>query len=247
MSQKIIVSIILPTYNEDKSILVLITRIINVFSSLKQNYQPEIIIVDDNSPDKTAYLVLKKYRLDKRIKVFIRKRVKGLGTAIGFGIKQSTGKIIIGMDADGNHTPEIIPFMLNKLKNNDLVVGSRFIKGGGGEDWQRQYASLIFNFVLKYFLGFPIWDNTSGFYAIKKKDLIRIGLDKIYYGYGDYHLRLVYLAKLCHYQLTEIPVYYQKRLGGQSKSILLKMVIIYFWEAIKLKFNFLGGNNLQSF
>jgi len=234
MKTKILVSIILPTYNETESIFILIKRIKNVFKKLNNRYIYEIIIIDDNSPDLTGYKLKERYKKDKRIKIFIRKKIRGLGTAIGYGVKKATGSIIIGMDADGNHPPEKIPPMLAKLKNYDLIVGSRFIKGGGGEDWKRQYGSLVFNFLLRI-LGFPIWDNTSGFYAISRVKLGKLGLNKIYYGYGDYHLRLVYFAKLIGYKSCEVPVFYYKRLGGESKSKLAEMLIKYFKEALKLR------------
>lgn len=227
------VSIILPTYNESKGILALIKNLKQVFRPLKNNYDPEIIIVDDDSPDLTGKIVAETYKKDSSVKVFIRKKVRSLGTAIGYGIRKAKGEVIVGMDADGNHPPEKIPLMLERLKINDLVVGSRFVKDGGMENRFRNLGSLVFNFGLKI-LGFPIWDNTSGFYAISRKKLVSLNLGKIYYGYGDYHLRLVYLAKKNNYSIKEIPVFYKKRLEGESKSRLLRMFFDYFLEALRL-------------
>lgn len=235
------ISLIVPTYNEAEIICSFLKKTLLVLKKIKKNYKSEIIIVDDNSPDKTAEVIKRDFKGFPQLKVFVRKNVRGLGTAIAYGIRKSQGKIIIGIDADGNHEIDKIPSLLKNLKKNDLVVASRFIKGGGKEsafDSIRHLGSFFLNFLLKVFLDFPIWDNTSGFYAIKKKKLEKLGLKRIYYGYGDYHLRLVYLAKIKKYKIKEIPYVYQKRLGGKSKSKLIKMFFSYLKEGIRLKKEF---------
>ncbi|MDP2946555.1 MAG: glycosyltransferase [Nanoarchaeota archaeon] len=237
MENKVLVSIILPTYNESKSIIVVIKKIKQIFKKLT-SYKLEIIIVDDNSGDKTGYLVQKEYKYDNLVKVFIRKAERGLGTAIGYGINKAQGSIIIGMDADGNHPVSILPIFLKELKTNDLVIASRFVRGGGVEeitDRIRHLGSFMFNLILKI-LGFPVWDNTSGFYGISKKKLISLKPKNIYFGYGDYHLRLVYFAKLKNFKIKEIPCVYGKRIAGESKSELFKMFFDYLKEGLRLKF-----------
>ncbi len=139
------------------------------------------------------------------------------------------------MDADFNHPPELIPKLIDNLKNNDLVIASRFIKGGGMEDRIRYIFTYIFNLFLKYILGFPTMDNMSGFYAIKKEKLNKLPLKEIYQGYGEYHLRLVWYAKKINFKIKEIPVFYQNRKYGKSKSNLIKMFFKYLYLALKLK------------
>ena len=97
--------------------------------------------------------------------------------------------------------------------------------------------------MLKYFfncflrlIGFPVFDNASGFYAIYKKYLEKLNLKSIYYGYGDYHLRLVYFARKNNFKIKEVPIKYGLRKSGQSKSKLLSMFILYLREAISLRF-----------
>ncbi|MGB9883252.1 MAG: glycosyltransferase [Microgenomates group bacterium] len=223
-------SIVIPTYNEAKNIIKLINRILSL------NEKVEIIIVDDNSPDGTAKEIIKNFYANKKIKLIVRKKKRGLGTAILEGIKVAKGKIIVGIDADFNHPPELIPKLIENVKNYEFVVASRFIKGGGMEDKFRYFFTYLFNLFLKYILGFPTMDNMSGFYAIKKEKLRLLPLNKIYYGYGEYHLRLVWYAKIFNFKIKEIPVYYKKRNYGKSKSNLLKMFFIYILNAIKLKF-----------
>lgn len=226
------ISIIIPTYNEKQNIILLLKRL----NKLKNDQ--EIIIVDDNSPDETAEEIKKNFKNNQQIKVFVRKNIKGLGSAILYGIKKSKGNIIVGMDADFNHPPELIPQLIKNLKNNDLVVASRFIKGGGMEDKVRYWFTYLFNFFLKKFLGFPTMDNMSGFYAIKRGKLEGLPLEQIYRGYGEYHLRLVWCAQKKGFKINEVPVFYPKRRYGKSKSNLIKCFFIYLFEAFKLKFSF---------
>jgi dolichol-phosphate mannosyltransferase len=237
MKKELLTSINLHTYNEAESADKLIS---NLLSLIKKRWlNVEILVVDDNSPDETASLLKKKFKNNEKVKVFIRKKDRGLGTAIAYGIKQARGSIIIGMDADGNHPVKQIPLLLKELKNYDLVVASRFVRGGGvkkiTERW-RHWGSFIFNAIFKLLLGSPVWDSTSGFYAIYKDKLVNLGLQKIYYGFGDYHLRLVYFAKKNGYRTKEIPCIYEPRLGGVSKSKLFKMFFDYLGEAIRLRF-----------
>jgi dolichol-phosphate mannosyltransferase len=226
------ISIIIPTYNEKQNIIALLNEIKKRL--VGKNF--EIIIVDDNSPDQTAQAIKTKFKKDKKIKVFVRKNERGLGTAILYGIKKSKGEIIIGMDADFNHPPQIIPNLIKNTKDADLVVTSRFINDGGMADRKRYFFTFLFNLFLKYFLGFPVFDNTSGFYAIKKSKLYQLPLEEIYRGYGDYHLRLVWYARKLGLKIKEIPVFYPKRKYGNSKSNLIKMFFQYFIVAFKLRF-----------
>lgn len=224
----------MPSYNERENLTALIPQIRAAIRHLSA-YTAEIIVVDDNSPDHTADAIRK--RFGTSVRVIVRKKARGLATAIGAGVAHARGDIIIGMDADGNHNPKSIPLLLTALKTADLVVGSRFIKGGGMQDRTRYIASWLFNAVLRYVLQFPVWDNTSGYYAIHKNILRRMKPDRIYQGYGDYHLRLVYAAKMSGLCIREVPVHYENRQYGQSKSRLFIMAISYLHTALRL---FLG-------
>jgi hypothetical protein len=128
-----------------------------------------------------------------------------------------------------------MPNMLKHLTGERrLVIASRF-KGNGGMSGWRMLPTFLFNGMFRLF-GLPIWDNTSGYYAVRKTDLEQLGLARIYYGYGDYHLRLVFYAAQAGWKMIEVPTTYQARLGGQSKSKLLKMAVEYTKEAARLRF-----------
>ncbi|MFH2085502.1 MAG: glycosyltransferase [bacterium] len=227
------VSVILPTFNEKDAIVPHALHVSKVLS--KAGYMHEVLVVDDDSPDGTAEVVRKAGIRNKDIRIIVRKQNHGLGLSIGDGVRKAQGNIIIGMDADGNHDPEDMPNMLKHLKDGTrLVVASRF-KGEGGMKGWRMLPTFLFNAMFRLF-GLPIWDNTSGYYAVRKADLEQLGLKRIYYGYGDYHLRLVFYAKQAGWKTIEVPTHYQPRLGGVSKSKLVKMGITYTLEAWRLRF-----------
>lgn len=228
------ISIIIPTYNEKENSIPLISAIGNACTTNKIDY--EIIIIDDNSPDGTGQYIQKKFVEDIRVRCLIRNTERGLGTAILYGITQARGDIIVGMDADFNHPPDLIPSLIKKLKTNDFVVASRFIQGGGMYDKIRYIGTLIFNIVLRHVLGFPSTDNMSGFYAIWKSKLMEINPESIYSGYGDYHLRLVWYAKQGKFRIAEVPVIYGVRVYGKSKSNLILLFFSYLSCALSLRF-----------
>ena len=201
---------------------------------LQEKVSFEILVMDDNSTDGTIKLVQTLHASLPQVRVVVRKKNRGLGNSIRDGVKIAQGSIIVGMDADFNHDPQTLPLLLHTLHHADLVVASRFIQGGGTSNIFRQVPTYMIACVFRL-LGMPIWDNTSGYYAIKKSTLEKLGIDRIYYGYGDYHLRLVAFAHKAGLQITEVPTFYKKRLGGVSKSKLLNMFYRYFLEVIRLQ------------
>lgn len=225
------VSVILPTYNE-KGNIVKLTYAIK--KSLKgRSY--EIVIVDDNSPDGTAQSVEKKFSKDKTVKLFVRKKSKGLATAIKYGVKHASGEIVVAMDTDFQHDPKIIPQMVDLCKYYDLIVGSRFVRGGGMEDGSRYSYSYLFNLMVRLMLRMQIQDNLSGFFALKLNKLNKLNLNKIFLGYGDYFIRLLHACGQANYSILEIPVFYNVRPYGQSKSSFVSMIINYSKTVLSLK------------
>lgn len=233
MSNTLLVSVVIPTYNEKQNV----GRLIDVLSTELSAYNFEIIIVDDHSPDGTARLVRKESLKNKAIRLHLNPPHRGLSRSILFGLKKAKGEIIVGMDADFNHDPKIIKQLIDKLKTErlDLVVASRFIEGGGMDDKLRFLFTKMFNFILRKFFAFPSTDNASGYYAIRQDSLRKMPLKEIFIGYGEYHLRLVYLAKKMHFKIGEVPVFYRKRQYGVSKSKLLNMAFGYLRVAFQLR------------
>jgi len=226
-------SLILPCYNEYKNLRLLIPLIFKCFS--KSNYQ--IIIVDDNSEDLTIKKIKFKFRLNKNIKYILRKKTPSLGLSIKEGIKKSDGNVIIVMDTDFNHSPKDLKKMINlyDLNDYDLVCGSRFLKGGFSTTYFRHYCSKIFNLFVNFITRGKISDNMSGFFIIKKSFLNNM-LDKIFYGYGDFYIRLLFYMQKKNLRIRETPVRYAPRKFGQSKTKFVKILFLYSFETAKLIF-----------
>lgn len=217
------VSVILPTYCERDNILDLITAIENVLLPLE--WETEIFVVDDNSPDGTADAVLA-YRPKAGLALRCHQRLheRGLATAIQFGLQHATGDVLVVMDTDFNHDPVMIPQMVKFLEYYDLVIGSRFVMGGGMEDRRRYYYSLAYNLFVRMVLRLQVQDNLSGFFAIRRDRLNILNQPEIFRGYGEYFIRLLFAARQSGYRMLEVPVFYILRRHGESKSRFFSML-----------------------
>lgn len=228
-------SIVLPTYNE-------VGNIVDLVETIRACVEPEgwtyeMIVVDDDSPDGTAEAV--RTHITKTaapVRVIVRRGERGLATAIRRGIEESAGEIVIVMDTDFNHSPELVAQMVRFLDYYDVIIGSRFVMGGGMEDIVRYYLSYSFNAMVRIVLRTQIQDNLSGFFAIRRDKLMRMDMDHIFTGYGEYFIRLLFFAWRHGYKMLEVPVYYQLRRHGQSKSRFLAMLRDYTVTVIKLRF-----------
>lgn len=231
MTKKLI-SVVIPTYNEKENISLLL----QFLSKKLVQYNYEIVVIDDYSLDGTVEILKQIAKKNNKIKFFLNPPPRGLARSILLGWEKSKGDIIIGMDADFNHDPKIINTLIKNIENQDLVIASRFIKGGGMQNKMRFYMTYLFNLLLRIFFNFPLTDNASGYYAIKKNVANKLPLQEIFQGYGEYHLRLVYLANKNNLKITELPVFYQRRKYGKSKSNLLKMFVNYLRVAWELRY-----------
>ena len=229
------VSIILPTYDESGNIIALVNKIIAEVSKSTMNY--EVIVVDDNSPDKTAEICEKHFLKNRKVKTYIRRYDKGLARAILYGIKKSKKEFVVVMDTDFSHDPRLIPQMLKKIKSNDILIASRYAKKGGGENKARYLLSKIYNIFLWLLLNVPISDFLFGYFCIRRSFLIKYRLmnREIFSGFGDYFIRLSYKIYKSGGKFYEIPAYYKNRVYGVTKSNITKMFITYSFAAFKLK------------
>lgn len=218
-----LISIILPTYNEKHNIVPLVQDI----HKYLHKYPHEIIVIDDNSPDKTARMAEELTVKIHNLRVYIRKKSPGLALSILDGIKKSKGTYIIIMDTDFNHDPKDLTRFLDSKDSFDIVVGSRYRKGGGMQNKIRYLLSYIYNICIRLILGLKTTDNLSGFFLIRKSTLALFDVDRIFIGYGDYFIRLLKAADKKNIRIVEIPIYYKNRKTGQSKSRFLRMFLDY--------------------
>jgi len=202
------VSIIIPTYNESKNLLELVERIHKCLS-----VQYELIVVDDGSPDGTG-LLAQKLVTEYPIKVIHRSGKLGLSSAVLEGFKLATGELICVMDADLSHPPEIIPLLLLNLEQQgaDIVIGSRFVKGGAIENWpqKRLIATSIAIFSVK--LLTPVKDPMSGFFLLKRDVIQNVKLIP-----RGFKILLEILVKGRYKKAVEIPIIFKDRIYGDSK------------------------------
>lgn len=220
------VSVVLPTYNEARNIGDLIDAIQAQAPALGSPL--EIVVVDDNSMDGTADVVrARANRANSTVRLFVRTTERGLATAIRHGIEQSQGDVIVVMDTDFNHDPRMIPQMVELLKYYDLVVGSRFVRGGGMEDAGRYRLSFAYNLFVRLALRMQIQDNLSGFFAMRRDRLLALDTADIFRGYGEFFVRLLFLAGQRGDTMVEVPVFYVLRRHGDSKSRFGSMLIQY--------------------
>jgi dolichol-phosphate mannosyltransferase len=229
------VSVIVPTYNESGNIVELLQRILDVLEGIGSPF--EVTVVDDSSPDGTAELVKARFGDDPRVQLHVRVGERGLATAVRRGIELSHGNIIIVMDSDFNHDPKYIPQFLNLIQYYEVVVGSRFLYGGGMYSRWRYYASLSYNIFIRTVLGIPIRDKLSGFFAVRKETLRKLAFDRIFYGYGDYFIRFLMVIMDLKLSVLEIPVYYDNRPAGESKTQFLKEFLRYTASVLRLRFS----------
>lgn len=225
-------SIILPTYNERDNIVELIDTIQATMHPTGLEY--EVVVVDDHSPDGTADTVRRSYGVDGRVRLLERDD-RGLATAIKYGILNSDGEIIVVMDTDFNHDPGMIPQMVKFLQYYDVIIGSRFVMAGGMEDKFRYHSSFLYNLFIRLMFRTQVQDNLSGFFSIYRRTLMTMDLDRIFYGYGDYFIRLLITAWRAKLHMLEVPVFYRLRRHGHSKSQFVKMLRQYTVSVIRLR------------
>jgi len=218
------VSVIIPTFNESENIC-------NVLESIKE-YMPKVnieaIVVDDNSPDGTGKIVedyVKSMRdiAGYSVSIIHRKAKNGLSSAIIDGLKKSSGDTVVVMDSDLSHPPQIIPKMLETLKQTqcDIVVASRYVAGGAINGWtlKRKLMSKVATKIAKKGLGITPCDPMSGFFAFRRKITDGLKFDAI-----GYKILLELLVKTKGVKVEEVPYTFTDRKFGSSKldtSIIL--------------------------
>lgn len=229
-------SIILPTYNERANILPLIKELKNNLVGLNSDY--EIAVIDDNSPDKTGEEAKRFSEKYQNINCIIRYDEKGLASAIKEGIQKTSGELIVIMDTDFSHPPITILKLFENLKDNDLIVASRYVKEGSMDaPWHKYFGSFILNKAISIILGFKVKDSTGGFFILRREALQNLNLNKIFKGYGEFSFRLLYAFKKTNKKIEEIPFRYAIRRYGKSKTNLLKVGFNYLYEAFKVRFD----------
>jgi dolichol-phosphate mannosyltransferase len=227
--------ILIATYNERDNIVPLLEQ---VFTTVPEAH---VLVIDDSSPDKTYELVQNLQQTKYMDKLFLLQRAGklGLGTAYVAGFNWALSRdyeVIMHMDADFSHNPKYIPQFLQEIKTNDLVIGSRYIKGGGVVNWGlvRKFISRGGSLYSRFILGINIRDLTGGFKCFRRKVLDSINVNDLKSNGYSFQVETTYKTFLNKFRIKEIPIIFEDRRVGQSKmssKIFLEALLM----IIKLK------------
>lgn len=234
-SKAMFTSIILPTYNERDNIGKLIKSILKIVEHLK-----EIIVVDDDSPDRTWEIVKKIQRRNKKVRLLRRIGKRGVASAIYDGICLSKGDVILWMDCDFSMPPQLIPKLIESLNDYDVAIGSRYVKGGKDDrKFVRVLTSKIINLFASILLGFKIRDYTTGFVAAKRHVINKVKF--LSEGHGEYCIEFLYKCIKKNFRIKEVPYSFTNREKGKSKTSeyvfsILTYGIWYIIRIIKVRF-----------
>ena len=207
--------IVLPTYNERQNLEVL-TETIGWY------LVADILIVDDNSPDGTGQLADQLSRQQGHVHVLHRAKKEGLGPAYLAGFQWALARgyhLIIEMDCDFSHSPWDLPRLVHRSATADLVIGSRYVPGGGTENWnrRRRLVSKCGNAYVSLFLGSSIRDWTGGFRCYRHELLAKMNLESVKAKGYIFQVEMAWRARQLRAEICELPIRFSDRVHGQSK------------------------------
>lgn len=232
MNIPILFTIILPTYNESENIERFVDALQDVLAS--GNLSGNVIIVDDDSPDGTGRIADSLAERYPNLSVIHRPVKEGIGPAYVAGFRQALAggsRYIFEMDSDFSHDPAYIPLFLEAIREADLVLGSRYVPGGGIRNWGagRRLISRWGGIYSRLVLGIPVNDLTGGFKCFRREVLEAIDLDSVNsQGYG-FQIEMTYRAVKRGFRVREIPIIFSDRQLGKSK--MSKRIVL---EAVTL-------------
>ena len=212
--------LVLPTYNEVENIDPFVRAVLPQLASSGHEYH--LLVVDDNSPDGTGSLADRLAQEFEQVEVLHRPAKHGLGRAYLAGFRRaldSGAELVLEMDADFSHNPEDVPRLIAAAADADLVLGSRYVRGGGVSDWGllRRMVSRGGCWYAQHILGVPVRDLTGGFKCFNRRVLETIHLDDVHAdGYG-FQIELTYYAVKAGFTVVEVPITFRERQVGTSK------------------------------
>lgn len=229
--------VVVPTYNEKDNIKNLVLAIFKVAPEI------HILVVDDNSPDKTAAVVKSLQSEYPNLSLLERPRKEGLGRAyldaFRLILKNNSAERVIMMDADFSHDPRYLPELLEAAKDFDVVMGSRYVWGGGTVGWEfwRRFLSKFGNVYSRLVTGMPVFDCTGGFNLVKTDFLRKIDLSSVAMSGYAFQIELKYLLWRAGARFKEVPIIFKNRLSGESKisSHIIREGVLAPWKIKKKK------------
>ena len=215
------ITVILPTYNEAENLPKLVSALLSLPLELT------VLVVDDHSPDGTGKIA-EELSTQHRGKVAVLHRTGKLGlrTAYMEGFQKALdlgSQAVVQMDADFSHDPAVLPEMARRLASCDVVIGSRYTKGGSlDERWPawRKALSAFGNFYARTILRFPLQDVTTGYRMWRREALQTMPLNRIRSNGYIFLVEMVYVAYMLRFKIAEVPIHFADRRWGKSKMSL---------------------------
>jgi len=222
-------TLVSPTYNEAENV----PRLVREVDAVLSGTDYELLIADDDSPDRTWAVAQELSTQDPRVRVLRRTADRGLSPAVIEGFSSSSGDYVGVIDADLQHDPAILPRMIAALDAGaEIAVGSRYVEGGGTGTWNgaRRFQSRVATKLAQTFLGVELTDPMSGYFMLRRDDFNRIQeqLDS-----SGFKILLEIIARLAPSRLEEVPYTFRERAAGQSK-LSSKVVLQYLGQLWKL-------------
>jgi len=227
--ERVLISV--ATYNERENLPELVRQLHETAPTA------DILIVDDNSPDGTGAWADEAAAKDQRIHVVHRAGKLGLGTAIVAGMRfaiEHKYDLFLNMDADFSHQPRYIPALLAGMKDHDLMIGSRYMPGGGTVGWARSrlFISSSLNRLVRLLLRVRVLDSSGGFRCYRVAMLQRVSLGKIISRGYSFQQEMLYRCCLAGARVGETPIIFEERRAGSSKVNLwesVRSLSVIFW------------------
>lgn len=223
--------ICVPTYNERENLPLLIEA---VFAEVPD---VEILVIDDNSPDGTGKIADEIAGRNRQVHVLHRAGKQGLGRAYIAGFEWALARdyeLVFEMDCDFSHQPRFLPEFLKKAETFDVVLGSRYIPGGGTQDWdwRRRAISKGGNTYARMILGLPFKDLTGGFKCFHRKVLQALPLQEILSNGYVFQIELTWRTVLAGFSVGEVPIQFPDRTRGESKmdGRIVREAVVNVWK-----------------
>jgi dolichol-phosphate mannosyltransferase len=231
--------LVLPTYNEAENIESFVRAVLAELATVTPDHH--VLVVDDSSPDGTGEMADRLAAELPAVEVLHRPLKEGLGRAYLAGFERalaSGADLVLEMDSDFSHDPGDLPRLIEASARADLVLGSRYVPGGGVSDWGliRRFLSRGGSWYARHVLGIPVKDLTGGFKCFRREVLEKVNLHGIHAdGYG-FQIELTYRAIQAGFRVLEVPITFRDRRAGTSKmSARIAVEAVWKVPALKLR------------
>ena len=230
--------VIVPTFNERANLEPLVASVRSILDGCAPDHR--ILIVDGRSPDGTGELAERLASADPHVEVLHEEGKRGLGRAYITGFQRALADgaaLVIEMDADLSHDPRYLPRLLDEVREADLVLGSRYVRAGGVENWGplRRTLSRAGCLYARTVLGVDVRDLTGGFKCFRREVLEAMDLEAVHSQGYAFQVELTYRALQSGFRVSEVPIVFSERQAGHSK-MSRRIMLEAIWMVPRLRF-----------